>query len=71
MQTLITPIMAFKGIISKGRIEMRCEDMPARPVKRLARLFGKVGDARLPGKVSYPLREILLVAFIAVLGGAD
>jgi predicted transposase YbfD/YdcC len=40
-------------------------------VKRFVRLAKKVPDARMKGMIEYPMKEILLVAFFAVLSGAE
>ena len=44
--------------------------VPKKPILKLLRLFGSVSDARVQGRVEYPLREVLMAAFVAVLAGA-
>ena len=40
-------------------------------LQRFLRLFRNVDDSRLIGMVDYPLEEIILIAFLAVLGNAS
>ena len=46
-----------------------------RPTKSMMyqflKLYSNVDDSRSQGMISYPLAEIILAAFLAVLGGAD
>ena len=46
------------------------EGVPRKPIRKLVRFFQTVEDARIQGKVSYPLHEILMVSFLAVMAGA-
>jgi len=40
-------------------------------IRRFVRLFKDVDDSRLKGMIDYPLSEILLIAFLAILGNAS
>jgi len=40
-------------------------------MRRFIRLFKEVDDARIQGMIDYPLSEILVIAFLAVLSGAN
>jgi len=46
------------------------EGVPKKPIRKLIRFFKTIEDARIQGKVSYPLPEVLMVAFLAVMAGA-
>lgn len=67
---IIKPIAVFSDTIKYAEISLPSEDIPKKPIKRLLRLFGTVEDKRLEGKTSYPLCEMLMIAFFAVLCGA-
>jgi len=45
--------------------------MPKVVIKRFIKLFDSVDDSRVKGMIEYPLSEILLIAFMAVLAGAS
>lgn len=40
-------------------------------MRRFIRIFKEVDDTRIHGMIDYPLSEILILAFVAVLGGAS
>jgi predicted transposase YbfD/YdcC len=63
-------LAVFKEIISEHDISLPENGVPRKPVLKLIGLFQTVSDARVQGKVSYPLHEILMVAFLAVMAGA-
>jgi len=63
-------ILMFKEIVNEHKITLSAKGIPKKPIRKLIRFFRSVEDARLQGKVSYPLHEILMVAFLAVLAGA-
>lgn len=44
---------------------------PKAVLKRFVRLFRQVGDSRVDSMVDYPLVEILLIAFLAVLANSS
>jgi len=62
-------IAAFKEIASN--LEFNIENTPVKPIKRLLRLFNGVEDMRVTARITYPLGELLLIAFLAILAGAD
>jgi len=63
-------IAEFSEIASRGDIKFDIENSPVKPVKRLLRLFNTVEDIRHEPKVTHPLGELLLCAFIAILAGS-
>lgn len=44
---------------------------PKTVIRRFLRLFQKIDDSRIPAMIDYPLEEILLIAFLAVLGNCS
>lgn len=64
-------ILAFKEIVKAHNIRIAGEGIPKKPIRKLLRFFREVSDARVQGKVEYPLHEILMVAFLAVMSGIE
>jgi len=67
---IIKPLALFSDTIKHTEISLISEDIPKKPIKRLISLFKTVEDTRLEGKIFYPLYEILMIAFFAILSGA-
>jgi hypothetical protein len=63
-------ILVFKDIVKKYKINLPEEGIPRKPVRKLLRFFQTIEDARVSGKVAYPLHEIIMVAFLAIIAGA-
>jgi predicted transposase YbfD/YdcC len=63
-------ILLFKEIVDKNKITLASNGIPKKPIRKLIRFFQTISDARIQGKISYPLHEILMVAFLAILAGA-
>jgi predicted transposase YbfD/YdcC len=72
MSKIAHPIIEFADIIKSKGLECR-EELTAsnKVVKRFVRLAKKVPDKRMQGMIEYPLKEILLIAFFAVMSGAE
>lgn len=68
---IIKPIALFKDMLAQIGITFNEENVPKKPIKRLLKLFGTIDDVRLADRISYPLCEILMVAFFAILSGAS
>ena len=68
---LPTPIVKIREIIKDVRFDARAESVPKAVLKRIVSCMEGVGDARVQGMVDYPLPYILLLAFLAVLSGAE
>jgi predicted transposase YbfD/YdcC len=64
-------IAEFKEIAAHMDFQLDLESTPAKPIKRLLRLFSDINDDRDQPRTTYPLGEILLIAFIAIVAGAD
>jgi predicted transposase YbfD/YdcC len=63
-------ILMFKEVVKEHNISLPEGGVPKKPIRKLARFFQTIEDARLQGMVCYPLHEILMVAFLAVMAGA-
>jgi len=64
-------IAEFKEIAAHGKIELDIDYTCVKPVKRLLHLFNEVDDVRVEARVVYLLGELLFIAFIAIMAGAD
>ncbi len=71
MAKVCRPIVEYKEIIKSTNITLDDYKPPKIAIKRFIRLFKDVDDTRLPGMIDYPLYEILLIAFLSVLGNAS
>ncbi len=47
------------------------EGIPMQVIKKLLRIMGKVPDFRKQHMITYELKDVLLLAFLAMLGGAE
>jgi len=66
-----TPIIRIREIIKDIRFDARTERIPRVVLKRIVSCMEEVGDIRSPGMIDYPLPYILLLAFLAILSGAE
>ena len=72
MAKIARPLLEFADIIKSKGIECGESLSPSnKVVKRFLRMAKRVPDARMQGMIEYPLKEILLIAFFAVLSGAE
>jgi predicted transposase YbfD/YdcC len=72
MAKIAHPIIEFADIIKSNGIECSEDLTPSnKVVKRFIRIAKKVPDKRMRGMIDYPMKEILLIAFFAVLSGAE
>lgn len=66
-------IASFATVVKE--LDISFEDTGINPpkavVQRFVRVFKQVDDPRSQGMIDYPLVEVLLIAFLAVLGGAS
>lgn len=71
----ISRFIAEYADVFKGFDISFASDQDAKPPKtvihRFVRVFRNLTDIRIEGMISYPLVEIVLIAFLAVLGGAS
>lgn len=66
-----TPIVKIREVIRDIRHDVREGKMPKMVFKRIVHCMSEVQDRRMEGRVEYPLPYILLLAFLAVLSGAE
>jgi predicted transposase YbfD/YdcC len=71
MAKICRPLAEYKDIILSTGITMDDYTPPKKTMKRFIRLLKKVEDKRIEAMTDYPLYEILLIAFLAVLAGAS
>jgi len=72
MASISHPVIEFADIIKANGLECSGALTPSNTVvKRFIRMAKKVPDVRMKGMIEYPLAEILLIAFFAVLSGAE
>lgn len=64
-------LLEYQESISKVSGKIKAEEFPLPVLRRFIRLFSDIGDSRCSGMTDYPLTEILLVSFLAVLGNAS
>ena len=72
MAKISNTILEFTEVFKEHGIECNEELNPSNKlVKRFIRMAKEVPDKRMKGMIDYPLHEILLIAFFAVLSGAE
>ncbi len=71
MAKINTFIASYTDILQKLDIPAGEGLPPKTVIRRFLRIFQKIDDARIQAMVDYPLEEILLIAFLAVLGNAS
>jgi len=71
MAKICRPIVEYRDIISSSGITIDNYSQPKKTMKRFIRIFKEIDDARIQAMTEYPLHEILLVAFLAVLAHAS
>ena len=64
-------IMAYKDAIVTNGLAPTGGIPSKKVLRRFLKLFQKVDDSRLNGMIDYPLEEIILITFLAVLGNAS
>jgi predicted transposase YbfD/YdcC len=64
-------IVEFKEIVANLNFSFDLEFTPVKPMKKLLKLFSSIDDARVEARITYPLGELLLIAFLAIMSGAD
>jgi hypothetical protein len=71
MSALAQPILNIRDVIKNIRMDARDEKIPKSVLKRFVHCIDTVSDTRVLRMVTYPLKYILLLSFLAVLSGAD
>jgi predicted transposase YbfD/YdcC len=68
---IVKPILKIRELIKDLHFDAKTEKVPQAVLKRIVACMGEVSDTRSEGMIVYPLPYILLLAFLAVLSGAD
>ena len=71
MSKICRPILEYREVIKATGITIDEYSPPRKTMKRFIRLFRKIEDVRVNAMIEYPLEEILVIAFLAVLGNAS
>lgn len=71
MAKLCTAILEYKDTILSTGIDVGDYVPTKKTIKRFVRIFKQIDDARIEKMSDYPLHEILVIAFLAILGGAS
>ena len=71
MSAIAMPIMQIRDAIKKIHFDAIEESVPKAVLVRIINCMEDVSDIRLESSISYPLPYILVLAFLAVLSGAD
>lgn len=64
-------IASYADAVADLEISSDATVPPKAVIYRFVRVFKQVDDARCEGMISYPLVEIILIAFLAILGNAS
>lgn len=71
MAKINTFIAAYTDILQELDIPVGEGLPPKTVIRRFLRIFKKIDDSRILEMIDYPLEEIILIAFLAVLGNAS
>lgn len=64
-------ILEYSDRIKEVEIPVDVNKPPKAVIHRFVRLLKEVDDSRIPAMIDYPMEEIILIAFLAVLGNAS
>lgn len=64
-------IAEYKDVLQTTGIKLGDYKPPKKTIQRFIRLFKQLDDSRVSGMISYPLHEIILITFFAILGNAS
>jgi predicted transposase YbfD/YdcC len=71
MAKICKPILEFKEIIKSTGITPDDYSPPKKTIQRFLRLFKQISDQRVEGMIDYPLSEVILIAFLAILANSS
>lgn len=71
MAKISKPIVEYKEIITSTGITLDDYAPPKKTIKRFIRLLKNIDDVRIENMTDYPLYEIIVIAFLAVLANAS
>ena len=61
-------ILEYTDIITTADIPVGDGLPPKAVIHRFLRLFKEIRDPRMPGMIEYPIEEIVLLAFLSIMG---
>jgi len=64
-------ILEYKEVIGNINLDFDNCNPPKHTMKHFVRLLKEIDDVRVKKMTDYPLEEIILIAFLAVLGNAN
>jgi predicted transposase YbfD/YdcC len=71
MAKLCRPILEYKEIIKSTGITPDDYSPPKKTIQRFLHLFKEISDQRVEGMIDYPLSEVILIAFLAILANSS
>ena len=71
MAEIYRPILALREIIKTVGVDFGEYRPPKKTIRRFVHIMCTVEDVRRAGLISYPLPHILVMAFMAVMAGAN
>ena len=70
MEKIGNTLLLIKEKLKESDIRLISDAVPKKPIKKFIRVLKEIDDPRMSSKVDYPLHEIILIAFLAILAGA-
>jgi hypothetical protein len=64
-------ILSIKESVKGYKIDLTAGGIPKKPIKKLIIFLKEIPDVRNSKQVVYPLYEIILMAFLAIMAGAE
>jgi len=64
-------VMQIREFFDRKKPQITVDKIPFTVIRKLLIIMDRVPDVRQEGKVQYALKDLLLLAFLAMLGGAD
>ena len=70
MEKIGNTILLIKESIAQNNLSLSSTGIPKKPIKKFIRFLKEIDDVRMPTKLVYPLHEVVLMAFLAIMTGA-
>ena len=71
MSKIYSILFEYKEVIRSTGLQLGDYSPLKRAIRRFLRLFKQIDDTRMAGMISYPLPEVILIAFLAILANAS
>ena len=71
MSKICSILFEYKEVIRNTGLQLGDYSPPKSAIRRFLRLFKQIDDTRIAGMISYPLPEVILIAFLAILANAS